>query len=319
MRNFRKLIPILAIALVVATGLVALATAEEDVEARKARILANLRLAFPQLAEMDASISTLEPSEFEGLDRGSFQLTNRGQQQTQNFLVAADDTKFYLVSGEPIDVSRSAEEIEAELAKQAAEELARAAERLREIEAAVAGRPVRGNPDAPVLIVEFSDFQCPYCARGATTVEQILEKYPDEVRFVFKHFPLNFHPWAKPASIAAHCAAQQDPDAFWTLHDEYFANQKTLNPGNVLAESRKYLDGSDVDLAAWSVCAEDKESAEYEAAAAAVDADMAFGQKLGVSGTPGFFVNGEFLNGAQPLAAFEPLIAKATSGRPGQG
>ena len=86
-----------------------------------------------------------------------------------------------------------------------------------------------------------------------------------------------------------------------------------ITPDNVLAKSKEYLADSGIDMAAWAGCAEDTTSSEYQAAAAVVDADMAFGQQLGVTGTPGFFVNGEFLNGAQPLSAFEPVIAKAKS------
>ncbi|MEO1085893.1 MAG: thioredoxin domain-containing protein, partial [Acidobacteriota bacterium] len=172
---------------------------------------------------------------------------------------------------------------------------------------------MRGNPDAPVTIIEFSDFQCPYCTRGAQTVEQILEKYPNDVKFVFKHFPLGFHPWAKPAAVAANCAANQNQDAFWTLHDKYFEHQKELNVENVMAKSKEFLGGSGLDMATWSACAENQESAEYKAAAALVDSDMNLGKSLGVTGTPGFFVNGTFLNGAQPLAAFEPLIQQAKS------
>ncbi len=287
--------------------------AQEDPEARKAKILANLKLAYPQLESLSVSMGDIEATDFPGLDRGSFAIVNQGRTQNQQFFVTSDDTQLYLISGEPVDVSRSAEDIQVELDRREQEAMQMAAERRKELESAVDGRPVRGNPEAPVLIVEFSDFQCPYCARGANTVEQILEKYGDDVRFVFKHFPLNFHPWAKPASIASHCAGQQDDGAFWTLHDQFFANQKQINPGNVIAKSKEYLAGSGIDMAAWAACAEDTSSEEYKAAAAAVEADMAFGQKLGVSGTPGFFVNGEFLNGAQPLQAFEPLIAKAKS------
>ena len=293
--------------------------AQEDPEARKARILANLKLSFPQLDELSVTMGEISASEFAGLDQGTFTVTGRGRSQTQRFLVSTDDTRLYLISGDPIDVSRSTEEIQAELAERAAAAAKAAAERQQKLVESVAGLPTRGNPEAPVLIVEFSDFQCPYCARGANTVEQILEKYGEDVRFVFKHFPLGFHPWAKPASIASHCAAQQDHDAFWALHDGYFADQKKITPDNVIAKSREYLADSGIDMAAWSTCAEDKESSAYQEAAAVVDADMALGQQMGVSGTPGFFVNGEFLNGAQPLAAFEPLIAKAKDQAQDQG
>lgn len=285
-------------------------SAEESPADRKERILANLKLAFPQLEKTAVSMGAIGPSDYPGLDEGSVMINGR----PQNFFVSSDDTKLYMVSGEAIDVSKSSEEIAAELAEREKQEAEQAMELREELASAIADRPFRGAAEAPVTIVEFSDFQCPYCSRGAATVEQILEKYPNDVKFVFKHFPLGFHPWAKPAAIASHCGSLQSADAFWALHDKYFENQKSLNPGNVIAKSKEYLAGTGIDMDAWSTCAEDKESEEYKAASAVVDADMAFGQKLGVSGTPGFFVNGQFLNGAQPLSAFEPLIEAAIAG-----
>ncbi len=308
-----KLFAVFAVALAVVATLTppSLVAAQEDpAEARKAQILANLKLAFPQLEQLGVVMNDITSSPFEGLDEGSFTVQTPRGPNNQKFLVAADNTRLFLV-GEPIDVSRSPAEIKAELAKRAEEKARAAAERSKELEASIAGLPVRGNPDAPVTIIEFSDFQCPYCSRGAATVEQILQKYPDDVKFVFKHFPLNFHPWAKPAAIASRCAAQQNPEAFWTLHDQYFAQQKELTPENVIEKSKEYLADAGIDMEAWASCANDPESEAYKAAAAAIDADMEFGAKMGVTGTPGFFVNGEFLNGAQPITAFEPLIEKA--------
>lgn len=275
-----------------------------EMDARKARILANLEFNIPQLAQVNPTIGTIEDTDIEGLQEGT--LIINGQPRT--FLVTADDSKFWLLASEPIDVSRDAAEIEAEMAAQDSERMSRLSEE-------IAGEPVRGNPDAPVTIVEYSDFQCPYCARGFQTVEQLLEKYPNEVKFVFQHFPLvQIHPWARPAAIATECAANQSDDAFWVLHDAYFENQGELNPDNVVAKSKEYLAGSEIDLAVWETCASDTSSETYQAAAAEVDAELSAGQELGVSGTPGFFVNGEFLNGAQPISAFEPLIQAATGG-----
>ena len=272
---------------------------DADAEARKERILANLKMKYQQLRTANVSMGQLAPSDYEGLEKGVFTVNGKAQK----FFVSSDDKELYFVA-DPIDVSRSAEEIEAQLAKEKAER----GEMLAEL---AVGQPFRGKPDAPVTIIEFSDFQCPYCARGAKTVDQILEKYPDDVKVVFQHFPLGFHKWAKPAAIAAHCAGLQDNDAFWSLHDSYFKEQKAINEGNVLAKSRDYLNESGLDMDQWATCAENTESDEYKAASKAVDDAMATGGKLGVTGTPGFFVNGEFLNGAQPLSAFEPLIAKA--------
>jgi len=270
-------------------------------EARKARILANLEFNIPQLAPTNPSIGTIEPSGIEGLEQGTLIING----QPRPFLVTTDDTRFWLLASEPLDVSRDTAEIEAEQAK-------KAAERQQTLAGITDGQPMRGNPDAPVTIVEFSDFQCPFCARGFQTVEQILEKYPQDVRFVFQHFPLTqIHPWAKPAAIAAQCAANQSPEAFWTLHDAFFQNQGDFNPGNVVEKSKGFLADSGIDLAQWETCAGDQSSEAHKAAEAAVDSEQAKGQELGVSGTPGFFVNGEFLNGAQPITAFEPIIEKA--------
>lgn len=314
MNRIWKLLSVLAVCLLAVQVYTPAALADGDPEARKARILANLKLQFPQLENTAVSMGTIGPSAIDGLDEGSFVV---GGRQTQNFLVTQDDTKLYLVAGEAIDVSRGQEEIESELAKRREEEAVQAKERMAELEQSIEGLPYRGNPDAPVTIIEFSDFQCPYCSRGADTMEQILEKYPNDVKFVFKHFPLDFHKWAKPASIAAYCAGQQDNEAFWTLHDMYFEKQKELTPANVVSKSRESLAGSDVDMELWADCAENTGTEAYQAASAAVDSDMKFGQKMGVSGTPGFFVNGTFLSGAQPISKFEPLIQQATSGSAG--
>lgn len=307
MRSFRPMAVAAWAALAVVTLSAPVARAQED---RATKILANLKLNLPQLAEMNPTIGPISPSGIAGIDSGSFTVNGRPYQ----FLVTSDDKKLWMVQGEPMDVSRGEAEIKVELAKREEEKKKEAAERVTKLAASVQGRPFRGNKDAKVTIVEFSDFQCPFCARGATTMEEVVAKYPNDVKFVFQHFPLPFHPWAKPAAIAANCAGDQDPAAFWLLHDKYFEHQKDLQPSDVVAKSKEYLQGSKVDIAKWETCAGDTNSAEYKAQLAKVDADTAFGQSLGVTGTPGFFVNGEFLNGAQPIGAFVPLIEKAKSG-----
>jgi len=302
----RKLLTALSLFALALTAGQAVLGQDGDNAARKDKILANLKQKFPQLQQATLAMGDLKPSAYGSLDEGSFTINGKAQ----SFLVSNDDKALYMIS-EPIDVSMSTEELEVAAAQQAAEEAKAAAERNVELAALAQGVPFKGNADAPVTIIEFSDFQCPYCSRAAGTVAEILEKYPNDVKFVFQHFPLGFHPWAKPAAIASECAATQNADAFWTLHDSYFKDQKALNPGNVIAKSKEYLAGSEIDMAKWSDCAENQESEAYKTASAAVDAAMATGQKHGVSGTPGFFVNGRFLNGAQPIAAFEPLIEAA--------
>lgn len=285
------------------------ATQDELAAARQSHILANLKFQVPQLRELQVVMGEIVTSEHGGLDEGSFTVNG----QRYHFLVTADDTRLFMLAGEPLDVSMSADDIAAALHEEIEAATIAAAEVHRNLAAFAEGLPVRGNPNAAVTIFEFSDFQCPYCSRAFTTVEQILARYPGDVKFVFLHYPLSNHPWARPAAIAAVCAAELDDAAFWALHDGYFRDQDSINPENVLAISRELLavSGRSVDLVAWSDCATNAESEAYQAAATAVDLSLAAGTSFGVSGTPGFFVNGLFVNGAQPLETFEVVIDEA--------
>src|SRR3989440_4432003 len=103
-------------------------------------------------------------------------------------------------------------------------------------------QPVKGPADAKVTIVEYSDFQCPFCSRGYATMEnEVLKQYGDKVRFYYKSYPLPFHPWAKPGAIAAECAKQQNPEAFWKLYKSFFENQTQINKDNVKEKATEYL------------------------------------------------------------------------------
>ena len=207
MNRFTKVATVLSLFLVL-VGTAAATLAQQDAAGRKEKILANLKLKYPQLRDVDVQMGEIVPSPHEGFDQGSFVI---GGRQTQAFLVTHDDTALYMIAGEVVDVSRSADQISAELAEQDRAAEAKATEVRDQLSSELEGLPYRGSADAPVTVVEFSDFQCPYCARGAKTVEQLLDKYGDKVKFVFAHFPLSFHPWAMPAAIASACAAQQAP------------------------------------------------------------------------------------------------------------
>ena len=310
-------------------------------EAQKAQIIANLKLRFPELEPLNPTLNDLtDIAGVKGMFMGTMTLTTPQGPNNSKFLVTADAKTFYpLRFPEPVDVSKDAAALKAEAAKLAEEKKAAEAKKAAEeaenaktvqpeLEAAAKGLPVRGNPNAKVTVYEFSDFQCPYCSRGAQTVESLLKKYPKDIRFVFLNYPLPMHPWAKPAAIAGYCAAQQNPDMFWVLHDKYFGNQTAVNPENVIAKSKEYLEGEMVenpktkkkefpkgkafDLERWNTCAAKPDSAEYKAAMQAVDAQTALGSKHGINGTPGFFVNGRHVDGgAVPPETFDPIIASA--------
>lgn len=165
------------------------------------------------------------------------------------------------------------------------------------------GEPFKGAKDGKVTIVEYSEFQCPYCKRGFDTIEQqVLKTYGDKVKFYFKQFPLPFHPWAQPAAIAAECAKAQKTEAYWKLYEEYFNHQAEVNPQNVKEKAQEYLKDSGIDMAKWGTCYDNKETLPK------VMAQHAEGQSLGVTGTPAFFINGRMLVGAQPFEQFKNVI-----------
>jgi protein-disulfide isomerase len=128
------------------------------------------------------------------------------------------------------------------------------------------------------------------------------------------HFPLSSHEWARPAAMAAQCAARQDEDAFWRLHDFYFSNQDALTPGNVMAKSEPILAETAVNVDDWKTCATDRTSDVHRSVARQVNASLEAGKEAGVTGTPSFFVNGEKVQGARTVEAFARKIEAATGG-----
>jgi len=156
--------------------------------------------------------------------------------------------------------------------------------------------PVRGNAAAPVTILEFSDFQCPYCVRSRPTVAKIRETYGDKVRWAFRHFPLDFHDKAEKAGEAAACAGDQGK--FWEMHDRLWASTQKLS----VPDLKEHAVALGLDAAAFDECLDSGRHAGL------VERDEEAGQGYGVSGTPAFFVNGRPLVGAQPFEAFEQVI-----------
>jgi protein-disulfide isomerase len=157
-------------------------------------------------------------------------------------------------------------------------------------------RPAKGPADAPVEIIEFSDFQCPYCLNALPTVNQVIRTYGDRVRFVYRHYPLANHPRARPAAEAAQCAHEQGK--FWEYHDRLFGNQALL--GDADLKQHAVLLG--LDAGQFNAC---YDSQKYKAD---VDTDIRAGDEAGVSGTPAFYINGRMLSGAQPFEVFQRVI-----------
>ena len=158
------------------------------------------------------------------------------------------------------------------------------------------GAPVRGDPEAKIAVVEFSDFQCPYCGSSVRTLNQIRDTYGDKVRIVFKHMPLGFHTNARPAHLAAEAAHRQGK--FWEMHNRIFANQAQMSP----EKYREYAREIGLDLARYDRDLKDP------ALEKRIEADLDEADRLGVNGTPAWFVNGRYLQGAVGFVKIQKML-----------
>jgi protein-disulfide isomerase len=156
--------------------------------------------------------------------------------------------------------------------------------------------PVKGPTNAPVTIVEFSDFECPFCGRVTPTLKQLEEEYKGKIKLAFKHQPLPFHANAHLAATAA--MAAQEQGKFWEMHDKLFANQRALDRASL----EKYAQELKLDMNKF------KQALDTDKFKAALDADSAEGMRVGANGTPTFFINGRTVVGAQPVEAFKKVI-----------
>ncbi len=159
---------------------------------------------------------------------------------------------------------------------------------------------VRGNANAPITIVEYSDFQCPYCVTGYKNLEQLRKAHGDTLRVVFKNMPLSFHPLAMPAAQWFEALALQSPEKAWAFHDALFENQNKLG--------EDYFKSLTKDLKLDVLKA--AKDAKSDAVKKKIEADMQEAKKFGIEGTPVYLINGVPLRGAYPVEAFEKLIAK---------
>lgn len=223
------------------------------------------------------------PSEVPGWNKGTLDVDANGTKQSIPFLVSPDGK--YFISGEVTDLT--IDPLQATMKK-----------------IDLTGRPARGPSDAKVTIVEFSDFQCPFCSRGYQILEeQVMPEYEGKVRLYFKHLPLkSIHPWAEGAALAAECVAAQNPDAFWKMYHSLFKNQKDLNQDNLKAKVTEFAKSAGVDEGKFVQCYDTK------AAIPRVEKDLAEAAAVGANSTPTFFINGRRLEGAQPLENFKAII-----------
>ncbi len=162
----------------------------------------------------------------------------------------------------------------------------------------VGNSPSFGKADAKVTIVEFSDFQCPFCSKAGEIVTELKKKYGNKIRVAFKHYPLPMHREARPASEASMCINEQSSDKFWKYHDILFKHQDKLDNASL----ETYAKEAGADVAKFKACFA---AGKYKDA---VQKDMEYGEKIGVKSTPTFFINGQLVAGAVPVDQFSEII-----------
>jgi protein-disulfide isomerase len=228
-------------------------------------------------------VTDLAPAEVAGWNKGTLEVSAGGNNQNMNFLVSQDGR--YFISGDVIDLT--VDPLKAVMQK-----------------IDLKGEPARGPDDAKVTIVEYSDFQCPFCSRGYQVLEdQVMPEYKDKVKFYFKHLPLkSIHPWAEGAAIATECAKQQNGDGFWKMYHSLFKSQREINQDNLKDKVTQFAKDAGLDDAKFAQCFESKESQTQ------VDKDLEEATAIGANSTPTFFINGRRLEGAQPFENFKSII-----------
>lgn len=266
------------------------------------RIERQLRVTYNVPADVKMTFSPPRASDFPNYD--AITVTFKGETKTQDyeFLVSKDQKTL-------IRMTRM------DLSKDPYEEIAKKVD--------LKGRPVRGNPNAKVVVVNYDDFECPYCSHNHETLfPQLLKEYGDRVAFVYKDFPLSeIHPWAIHAAVDANCIATQNGDAYWEFADYIHANRQVVNQEKDLNAQFAALDRITqnegdkfkLDRTKLQACIKDQK-------ADAVTASEKEGEALGVTGTPTMFVNGEMLDGARSVdeirTALDSALQRAGVGVP---
>lgn len=281
---------VLACALAFTLGCSAQSDKTADSAAVNRRIAQKVRSTFQLPPSLDVSVGKRGPSEIPGYDIVPVTLSNANHTSTHQFLISKDDKT--LIEWEKLDISKDLmDTINTE------------------------GRPERGNKDAKVTIVNYDDFECPFCSRMHQTLfPDLMKSYGSEVKVIYKDYPLvEIHPWAMHAAVDANCLAAQNPDAYWEFADYIHANQKEINGekrdidqeyGRIDQLTRDLGAKHKLDAGSLDACIKKQDDK-------VVRASMAEGDKLGVDATPTMFVNGERIAGAASEEAVRAVIDRA--------
>jgi len=258
------------------------------------KIERQLRVKYSVPADVKVVISEPTASEFANYDAVKVTFSGQGRDQQYDFLVSKD--RKTLVRMTRMDLTRDPYQ-----------------EVMDKID--VKGRPVRGNPNAKVVLVNFDDLECPYCSQMHRLLfPELLKQYGDRVAFIYKDFPLSeIHPWAIHGAVNANCLAAQSGDAYWDFADYIHSNQGVINSEKGRDNQFAALDRTAVatagkfqlDVPKLQACVKDPKSEQ------AVNASEKQGEALDVSGTPTMFINGQMLDGARPASEVRAALDSA--------
>src|SRR6266496_5869770 len=257
------------------------------------RIERQLRVAYNVPQTVKVLISVPHGSEFPNYDALTVTFEGDGKKQTYDFLLSKDQKTLMRMT--KMDLSKDPY-----------------AENMKKID--TKGRPVRGNPNAKVVVVNYDDFQCPYCSHAHQTLfPQLLKEYGDRIAFIYKDSPLSeIHPWAIHAAVDANCLAAQNADAYWDFADYIHAHRDVVNSEKGLDNQFAALDRITVDEAGKFKVDKDKLQACVKAQDdRAVKESVKEGEALDVNGTPAMFVNGQLIDGARPAAELRGIFDSA--------
>jgi protein-disulfide isomerase len=243
--------------------------------------------------DVTVSIGPVKPSDFNNYDSVKLTFTKGTRKDEYDFLLSKDSKT--LIKLTKLDLTKDPN-----------------AEVMKKMD--VKGRPTRGNKDAKVVIVNYDDFECPFCSRMHQTLfPQIFKEYGDRVLFIYKDYPLaEIHPWATHAAVDANCLAAQNNDAYWDFADYLHANQNIVNGAQghdaqlALIDRAALLQGQqrNLDLARLQACVKAQDES-------AIKSSLHEGDSVGVTATPTIFVNGEEMDGALPIAELRAVLDRA--------
>lgn len=233
-----------------------------------------------------------EPSPIPGLQQVKFVVEMNGQRQPG--LVYVSGTKIFL--GQIFEIST-----QQNLTEQQAGEPQPVHYDIKDLD--LSDRVPRGKPGGKLVIVEFSDFQCPYCKQATKPIDELLKKYPQDVVIYYKHMPITqIHPLAYKMAMASECARSQKPEAFWAFHDRFFSDPPIRDAAQLREQIGQLAQQQGLDTKRFLTCYDNAEQAPR------VQKDVADAHKIGVNSTPTFLLNGEFVSGVQSLESFERYL-----------